>query len=176
MLQQTEQLDPPRIYVACLSSYNAGRLHGEWIDCNQDVEEIRNEVREMLKNSPMPNAEEWAIHAYENWHGIRIAELESLTHLSDLAQLIVEHGVALAKYYDHFGELQGFEDHYMGCYESEEDFVESSLDDQGLLNQWEKAGLNPSYVDFEKIARDWFINDYVSEKESFNKIHVFCRH
>ena len=24
----------PKIYVACLSSYNAGQLHGVWIDCD----------------------------------------------------------------------------------------------------------------------------------------------
>ena len=28
----------PRIYVASLSDYNAGRLHGEWIDADQGAE------------------------------------------------------------------------------------------------------------------------------------------
>ena len=28
----------PRIYVADLAAYNAGRLHGVWIDATQDVE------------------------------------------------------------------------------------------------------------------------------------------
>ena len=30
----------PRIYVACLAAYNAGRLHGRWIDANQSAEDI----------------------------------------------------------------------------------------------------------------------------------------
>jgi len=33
--------DTPRIYVACLAAYNAGKLHGEWIDADQDAEAIR---------------------------------------------------------------------------------------------------------------------------------------
>jgi len=44
-----------RIYVACLASYNAGILHGTWIDANQDADAIRAEVRAMLKSSPCPN-------------------------------------------------------------------------------------------------------------------------
>lgn len=46
----------PRIYVACLSAYNNGFLHGEWIDCDQDAEVIWAEIKEMLKASPMPDA------------------------------------------------------------------------------------------------------------------------
>ena len=61
----------PRIYVACLSSYNAGRLHGRWIDCDQTAEEIREEIRLMLEESPEPWAEEWAIHDYEGFGGLR---------------------------------------------------------------------------------------------------------
>ena len=34
----------PRIYVASLSDYNAGRLHGVWLDANQDVEELQAAV------------------------------------------------------------------------------------------------------------------------------------
>lgn len=44
-----------RIYVACLAAYNSGRLHGRWIDCTPDAEEMAEEVREMLFYSPCPN-------------------------------------------------------------------------------------------------------------------------
>ena len=47
----------PRIYVACLASYNAGKLHGEWIDCDQDAATIREEIATMLRESPCPNVE-----------------------------------------------------------------------------------------------------------------------
>ena len=32
--------DAIRIYVACLASYNAGRLHGTWIDATQDADDV----------------------------------------------------------------------------------------------------------------------------------------
>lgn len=44
----------PRIYVACLSSYNAGRLHGKFLDVN-DLETLQEEIHDILKTSPEPN-------------------------------------------------------------------------------------------------------------------------
>ena len=54
------------IYAACLASYNAGRLHGVWIDATQDVDHTDADIRVMLSESFEPDAEEWAIHDYEN--------------------------------------------------------------------------------------------------------------
>lgn len=45
-----------RIYAACLASYNNGRLHGAWIDCEgKDADAIRAEIATMLRASPYPN-------------------------------------------------------------------------------------------------------------------------
>lgn len=44
-----------RIYAACLASYNAGRLHGRWIDADEGVDHIRDEIAAMLRESPFPN-------------------------------------------------------------------------------------------------------------------------
>lgn len=44
----------PRIYAACLASYNNGVLHGTWIDLT-DPEDVQNEIAEMLRRSPHPN-------------------------------------------------------------------------------------------------------------------------
>lgn len=49
--------DTPRIYVACLASYNAGELHGVWIDADQDPDDVWNEIRSMLRSSRHPNVE-----------------------------------------------------------------------------------------------------------------------
>ncbi len=45
----------PRIYAACLASYNAGRLHGLWIDATTDVDAMQAEINAMLAASPEPN-------------------------------------------------------------------------------------------------------------------------
>lgn len=59
----------PRIYVACLASYNAGRLYGKWIDASTDQDAMNAEIQEMLAGSPEPNVmrqrytdEDGAIH------------------------------------------------------------------------------------------------------------------
>ena len=47
-----------RIYVACLASYNAGRLHGEWFDLEDysDADELQEAIAEkVLRTSPYPN-------------------------------------------------------------------------------------------------------------------------
>jgi antirestriction protein len=47
-----------RIYVACLASYNAGRLFGRWIDVDgKSGDELQQEVNELLRRSPCPNVE-----------------------------------------------------------------------------------------------------------------------
>lgn len=44
----------PRVYLACLSSYNAGKLHGRWVDV-EDLETLQAELHDILKTSPEPN-------------------------------------------------------------------------------------------------------------------------
>lgn len=45
-----------QIYVACLASYNAGVLHGEWIDLEgRDADDVRDEIARILRESPHPN-------------------------------------------------------------------------------------------------------------------------
>jgi antirestriction protein len=45
----------PRIYVACLASYNAGTLFGKWIDATTDIDAMNSEIQELLAQSPEPN-------------------------------------------------------------------------------------------------------------------------
>lgn len=44
-----------KIYAACLASYNAGILHGAWIDATDDADEMSESIRAMLRKSPCPN-------------------------------------------------------------------------------------------------------------------------
>jgi antirestriction protein len=62
----------PRIYVACLAAYNNGCLHGEWINANQDADSLHEEVKKILSASPIPRAEEFAIHDFENFGDVQI--------------------------------------------------------------------------------------------------------
>lgn len=44
-----------RIYVASLSDYNNGHLHGRWIEAVSDVETMQAQVSDMLRKSRFPN-------------------------------------------------------------------------------------------------------------------------
>ena len=89
-----ESLDPvePRIYVASLSDYNNGRLHGCWIRAAQPPERIYNEIHQMLTASPSPSAEEWAIHDQEGFGALSLADAESIDTISGLAMQLDRRG------------------------------------------------------------------------------------
>lgn len=169
----------PRIYVACLAAYNNGKLHGEWIDCDQDADDIWAEIEEMLANSPEPDAEEWAIHDFENWHGIEISENEDIKKLAELAELIKEHGKPFALYYKDNGSettVEDFQDHYRGLYEDEEDFVYEMWNECGTIKKLEELGINESYIDWKAIAHDCFISDFYSVEIGYKETYIFSRH
>lgn len=171
------QVDSIRIYVACLAAYNNGHLHGAWIDATQDVDSIFEEIQAMLAASPMPDAEEWAIHDYEGFGGIHLSENEDIEKVCELAALIAEHGEAYALFVDfagvHYATPEGFEDSYCGEWESEEAYAENLWDECGY---WEHIPENlRCYIDMEKFAHDLFIDDYYSERDSNGKLHVFSR-
>lgn len=174
--------DTPQIYVACLAAYNNGFLHGTWIDCDQDAEVIQEEVNQMLKQSPAWEigdiCEEWAIHDYQNFGDISISESESFETIAAIAEAVAEHGEAFLAYYSVWGELdpEDFQERYQGEYESKTDFVYGQLEDCGTLKTWTDAGMQECYIDFDAIARDWFITDYHDEKAPNGKIYVFSNH
>jgi antirestriction protein len=171
----------PRIYVACLAAYNNGHLHGAWIDATQDADDIQAEIQDMLCDSPESDAEEWAIHDHEGFCGIRLSEYEDIERVAELAQLLSEHGEAFAAYINNVGtsyaSSEEFEESYQGCWASEEDFAYQQWEDCGQLDALKKAGINESYIDWERVARDLFIDDYYSCQSELNygQLHIFTR-
>ena len=154
--------EEPRIYVASLSDYNAGRLHGRWLDAHLSTDELQAGVEAMLSASPTdPRAEEWAIHDYQGFYGLRLGEWESLERVSRLGKGIVEHGEAFAAWVANdqvaTEELDRFEDCYLGRWDSVEDYAEQLLDDLGVDLG---AALGPEWlqpyvrVDVAAFARD----------------------
>ncbi|HRD70244.1 MAG TPA: antirestriction protein ArdA [Legionella sp.] len=155
-------MDTPSIYIACLASYNNSILHGVWIDATQSEDDIMKEIWEMLDNSPEPNAEEYAIHDYEGFGGIKIHEYESISNIVEYTSFIQEYGelgLALLCNYSVDDAQTMLVDHYHGCYDSEVDFARQLFDDC-YAHQMPESLI--CYFDFEAFARDLFINDYYS--------------
>ncbi|MGW0019942.1 antirestriction protein ArdA [Rhodococcus sp. NPDC003382] len=98
----------PRIYVASLADYNAGRLHGAWLDAGRDPADLQADIRAMLAAAPEPGAEEYAIHDYEGFGEARIYEHDSLELVSRIARGIAAHGLAFAAWADIQPDLHRF--------------------------------------------------------------------
>jgi antirestriction protein len=83
-----------QIYIACLASYNAGRLHGAWFDVTRhdDAEDIEDAIQDVLTSSPVAGAEEYAIHDYENFPAEHFGECPDLEELCAYARLVEEDG------------------------------------------------------------------------------------
>ena len=140
-----EQLrgERPRIYAASLSDYNAGVLHGDWIEADHEPEELSEAVQTMLERSPSGDAEEFAIHDYEGFGHYRPGEYDSLDWISRVARGIVEHGPAFGAWAESCNhdedELGRFEEAYMGEWSSVEKYAEELLDDLGYLRAVDEA-------------------------------------
>ncbi len=118
----------PKIYVACLAAYNSGYLHGEWIDANQYVDSLYEEINNMLARSPIGEAEEWAIHDYEGFGEGVLSESTGVERVVELAKFLVEHGELGREVLSHFvGDVNSaqsaLEENYHGEFSSEEDFA-----------------------------------------------------
>lgn len=170
--QQTESTGP-RIYVACLAAYNNGYLHGHWIDADQGEAAIWSEIAAMLKTSPIPGAEEWAIHDYEGFEGARISEYTGIDHVVKLAAFIAEHGELGGKLLAHFGEdtteSGAALDEYAGEYKRLADFA-AELTEQSVQIPESLA----NYIDYEAMARDMELGgDVFTITLGFERVHVF---
>jgi antirestriction protein len=162
----------PKIYVACLAAYNNGYHHGTWIDATQSVEAINEEIQAMLKQSPIPHAEEWAIHDYDDFGNLRLGEYENLETVTQIASFIAEQGelgMALLDYTNHdvSAAKRLLEECYEGKHENERQFAYQLFTDCHEIPEY----LEP-YIDYDRIARDLFMCDYFSLNVNCN-LHVF---
>ena len=150
MITQTSTI---RIYVASLADYNAGVLHGRWIDAQQDGADIQEQVNYMLSLSTQDIAEEWAIHDYEGFQGLHIEEYESFTKVAELADAVAQHGVPFALWHNYIGvdELrQDFTDHYLGEFDSVAQYAEEFYD---YISEDVPDALR-YHIDWEGVGRD----------------------
>lgn len=142
-----------RIYVACLASYNAGILHGTWIDVSGDVDDMREQIDNMLAASRQCDAEEWAIHDYEA--PFSIDEYESLDDLARIADLYDQHGDVFEAALEINGEdidyAEKMVDCFVGTYDDWSDMAYEYVE-EGLFG--DIADNIKGYIDYERLGRD----------------------
>lgn len=168
-------MEKPSIYVADLAAYNNGYLHGVWIDATQELDNIWDQVKEMLKASPVgKEAEEWAIHDYMGFEGVYISEHQCFETARELALFVEERGELGAKVLDQFGgdiEQAGraLEESYAGEYKNLADFAEELTTDTSEVPQHLEY-----YIDYEAMGRDLELGgDVYSIELAYEEVHIF---
>jgi len=175
-LDTCERLQP-RIYVACLAAYNSGSLHGAWIDADQDPWQISAEISQMLRASPVADAEEYAIHDFEGFGDLRLSEYAGIEEVAELAAFIAERGAlgaAVLSYYS--GDLaearEACEDRYLGTYESLADYMAEFIEECMTISDRLRF-----YIDWEAMGRDAELcGDLFTIQTAHDEVHVFHPH
>jgi len=165
-----------RVYVACLACYNEGRLHGVWIDATDDADDI-DATRAALQENCGHTDNDWAIHDYEGFHGVRLSESESFANVSAIANALSEHGEAFGAWLANGNDadsVDAFTDAYRGCFSSLEAYAEQLVDDCGYLQG--VPDVVARYFDFEAFARDMELGGDVWTHDGNDGVHVFDNH
>jgi antirestriction protein len=174
-LPMTDETASIKIYVACLAAYNNGILHGRWIDATQGEDHIWDGIKAMLAASPIPGAEEHAIHDYEGFEGVSLSEYESVQRVAELAAFIEERGAIAGKLVEYFVDLEeaktAMEDRYCGVYASVADYA------QTLTEETTQIPKNLQYyIDWERMGRDLAMCDILAIETGFEEVHIFWQH
>jgi antirestriction protein len=135
-----------RIYVADLAAYNQGHLRGVWLDLDDyaDSDDVYEAINEMISSSPAFGAEEWEIHDYEGWGGMR-ADRYTIEALHQIAEVMEEYGaypvgtvVYLTDWTPEHGSIEdAVQEIYGGSVESgqdEYDWAWDEMESQGLFH------------------------------------------
>ena len=177
---EVQREDGPRIYVASLSDYNDGRLHGAWIEADVAPEEIERSIQTMLARSPSAGAEEFAIHDFEGFGPWRPDEYESIGTVAVVARGIAEHGNAFghwAAILNDIGpdDLATFEDAYLGHWPTVEAYAEELVEGIGLFNEDDLPDSVSGYLhfDYEGFARDLELSGDITTSEGDGGVYVF---
>jgi antirestriction protein len=148
-----------KIYAACLASYNAGRLHGAWIDVDADKDVMAAKVDAMLKASPMPNAEEFAIHDYDEFPNMgEYPSLDAIAATAELVELAEENGIDASDFahiadnwHGNANDIRSAFDCFIGVRDSFEEYAEEMADECLLYDAPESLAM---YFDYQAYARD----------------------
>lgn len=152
----------PHVWIGSLADYNAGRLHGDWIDAAVSGEELVDAARGVLATSHEPIAEEWAIFDHDGFGDYQPGEYESLEVVAAVTRGIVEHGLAFGAWANlveaDVDQFDNFSDAFHGSWDSETAWAESMLEDMGIeaeieehLPPWIRSHIR---IDYEGFARD----------------------
>lgn len=163
----------PSVYVGTYAKYNNGSIAGEWINLLDDVtdrDDFYEKIAELHSDEADP---EFMFQDWENVpHGMISETSINWDYIDGLRRVLEENNEEWAEAYAlfvgdfHDTDEEHFYESYCGTADSEEDYAAQLLEETGELNALPQNLRH--YFDYEKFARDLFINDY-----TFIDGHVF---
>ena len=135
----------------------------------------------MLAASPIPWAEEYAIHDYDGFGGLRLDEYESLDTIAAMAAGITRHGRAFAAWAQAVGAKQAtsesFRSQYLGSWADLQAFGQEFVDDLGLERYLDAVpqSLRPYvHVNTDALVSDMLLNGEIDTfEDGVGVVHVF---
>jgi antirestriction protein len=166
-------------YIACLASYNNGRLHGAWVDLEvaATLEEVQECIDWVIATSPTPGAEEYAVH---DWSGVPRSisgkEWPDWEEALTLLGAIDGHGEAFQLWHenapDYNTEPSAFERDYVGRYESGADYARDYFEERhgDALEQLQDVTFA---IDWEAVWERGDISQYFWGSQGAEGFHVY---
>lgn len=154
--------DQPAIYCGTYGKYNNGSLDGAWLDLEAfDSYDEFLEICALLHDDE--DDPEFMFQDYQGfpreWYdesGLK----ESFDNIVEYCKLDENDREVFDTYYEWSGnaDFAHFRDHYMGKFDTEEDFAEYIVSECYDLDNM--MGDLSFYFDYERYARDLFMTDY----------------
>ena len=164
------------IYVVCPALCKPGIPYGKWINATKPLDEIQDEIKAMLADSPTPDAKAFKVRNTHDPTGYDIVSgIDDIKVIHKIALFVQKHGdLGAALLEETSSDVQYatslIEEAYCGQFESEKDFVYDLLEDTCTIDDWLMM-----YLDLEWIWQDLQVNDYIGVRDMHGTYHVFHR-
>lgn len=173
-----------KVWVGCLACYNDGRLMGAWFDAadvgeltSGELHEANDPNRHDLKDQREGYGEHeeiWCfdIEGFGHWN-TEMSPSEAFRKDEEIARVVDATGApaaAVLAWAERTGndDLSCFEDDWHGEHASAEEFVENFYEETG-----QELGPLASYIDWERVARDWGFEGWHFHDTSDGTVYVF---
>ena len=157
-----------KLYVGTYGKYNNGSIDGEWLDLNdfESIDEFYEKCHEIHQDENDPEFMFQDYEADEEWESNFYSECSISPVYWELQELKNEYGEDYFNIYMQYMDENSIEftkdnlkdtsDRFLGLYQTREDFVESSIEnDIGKIPNYIR-----NYIDLSKMANDWELCDY----------------
>ena len=152
----------PSVYVGTYGKYNEGSLRGLWIDLSSfdDYDEFINFCKAIHADEYDP---ELMAQDYEcfprDFYTEGFISREDFDNILQYSEMCEKHGQEAVDDYMEFAEsLDGFEEAYMGEWDSEEDFAQHIVDECYDLEK--TMGSLSNFFDYKRYADELFMFDF----------------